>query len=406
MNIESKVAALALALTICAPALNAQITSIPYADGSDGALNVTVSTNIDLSKAASGNWTNTSASPGLGTYDTNQWAVVFKYTSVNIAAGATVTFSNHITHAPVVWLVGSAGTFGNVTINGNLSLDGQPGTTVTSSMAEPGPGGFRGGSAPLPPQYGAGPGFGPGSGANQNGNYFGVYGNQQLVPLIGGSGGSGSSGTSFGGSGGGGALLIATGGTITNNGPIHADGNYVSGHSPSGSGGAIRLVANQIVVNGTIEALSLGQSANGIIRLEATNITGTAVASINPTPQSAVPSNTPTIFAPAATAYVTVTSISNQTANLPAPADPKAIMSASPGADDFAMVTTNPVTIWLKTLNFPTNGAVTVYVKSQYGPQTTPPAVCVSGNSNSAIWQATANLPYPAHTIIQARAAY
>ncbi len=56
-----------------------------------------------------------------------------------MASGATVTFKNHASCAPVVWLVN-----GNVTIVGTVSLDGQqnqpPGT-----LAEPGPGGFRGG---------------------------------------------------------------------------------------------------------------------------------------------------------------------------------------------------------------------------------------------------------------------
>src|SRR5690349_6773838 len=88
-----------------APAL-AQINV--QSDGSDGALNITSNTVIDLSQAISGAWSNNNtANAGKGIYDSNKWAVVFKYSSVNIASNASVTFSNHASHAPVVWLVQS-----------------------------------------------------------------------------------------------------------------------------------------------------------------------------------------------------------------------------------------------------------------------------------------------------------
>jgi hypothetical protein len=113
---------------------------IPEADGSDGALNLTANTVIDLFQAVTGQWdANNAANAGKGIYDSNKWAVVFKYSSVNIAGGATVTFKNHASRAPVVWLVN-----GNVTINGTVSLDGQAGQNSVN-LPEPGPGGFRGG---------------------------------------------------------------------------------------------------------------------------------------------------------------------------------------------------------------------------------------------------------------------
>ena len=125
MKLKTQLAALLLAISGVTPAAWAQIT-IPNADGSDGALNLTSGTNvINLTNAVGGSWTSASASPGNGTYDSNQWAIVFKYTSVNIASNTTLIFSNHYSHAPVVWLVS-----GNVTINGTLSLDGQNGSTV------------------------------------------------------------------------------------------------------------------------------------------------------------------------------------------------------------------------------------------------------------------------------------
>ena len=62
---------------------------IPGADGSDGALTITTNTTIDLSQAVSANWDTPSPQPGKGVYDGTKWAVVFKYSSVNISSGAT-----------------------------------------------------------------------------------------------------------------------------------------------------------------------------------------------------------------------------------------------------------------------------------------------------------------------------
>jgi len=409
MNLKIKLAALALGLTGVATSLHAQL-NIPNADGSDGALVIGTNTVIDLSQATNGVWTSPSQKPGFGTYDSNQWAVVFKYSSVNIAAGATITFSNHITHAPVVWLVS-----GNVNISGTINLDGQAGPSDTFNLAEPGPGGFRGGGGSS--LYGFGAGFGPGGGLGYRGSgYYGgtqTYGNTQLIPLIGGSGSSGGSGNYgvFGGGAGGGAILIAASGNITNNGYCHADGGYgwnSSGVAGSGSGGAIRLVANQIVGNGTCEAIgstSSGYGDAGRIRLEANTVVGSPTS--NPYAQAVLPANTPAIFPGGSAALVTILSISNQTAYLPAPTDPKATMNANPNSDDFTLVTTNAVAIRLQTLNFPTNGTVTIYIKPHNANQSTVPATCISSNNNAAIWQASnVMLPISAHTIIQARAAY
>lgn len=175
---------LALAL-LATPAL-AQL-NVP-SDGSDGALNITTNTVIDLSKASYAAWNqNNSTNAGNGVYDGNKWAVVFKYSSVTIASNATVTFLNHPTHAPVVWLVQS-----NVTINGNLSLDGSDWTGAYPDYlvpTEPGPGGFRGGAYS---SSGGSAGYGTGGGCNSvncgGANYGSGYGNPQVIPLLGGSG--------------------------------------------------------------------------------------------------------------------------------------------------------------------------------------------------------------------------
>ena len=380
LSLEMKVAVLAVVASAAASSLHAQLV-VPYADGSDGALVISNGTVIDLSQAVTGNWTNTSGSPGKGVYDPTQWAVVFKYSSVEIAAGATVNFANHPTHAPVVWLVS-----GDVTINGNVGLNGQGADQESNRLPEPGPGGYRGGGGPT---WGTGSGFGPGGGVGNGayGSYTGSYGNPQIIPLIGGSGGSGFGGWSVNGGAGGGAILIAATGTITVNGHCEAVGGG------NGSGGAIRLVANQITGTGYLIA-----SASGRIRLEANSPSGALY--LVPATQMVTPSNPATIFPDANTPTVTVLNI----AGLPAPADPKSSMSVGTGTADLTVASTAEVTIQLQTRNFPTTGTVTVYIKPRNRDQTTLTATYVSGDSSAALWQVNTTLVYPMFTVIQARA--
>lgn len=394
-NIQSKLGAFWLAIVAIVPNLHAQL-AIPYDDGSDGALIITSDTVIDLSQAASGSWINTSASPGNGTYDPVQWAVVFKYSSVIISNGASVSFLNSATHAPVVWLVQS-----NVMINGELNLDGQAGGSDSVNLTEPGPGGFRGGGGPL---YGSGSGFGPGGGDGV-GSYSGYYGNAQVLPLIGGSGGVGNFGNGNSGGGGGGAILIAASGTITVNGNCHANGG--NAYYGGGSGGGIRLLANQVLGSGTIQAVSNGTGGSaggpGTIRLESAQTASTQF-SMNPSTIAVQPDVPPIVFPAPNAPTVTIWSVAGQAP----PADPKAAMSSA-GNDDLTIITTNNVTIQVRTTNFPTNGStVNVYIKPRNAFQTvlttTNP---VSGDTNAAIWEVSAFLNYQinqGHTIIQARA--
>jgi plastocyanin len=396
MKLKTKLAALALAFTAVVLPLQAQI-NITNADGSDGQLIVNSSTNIDLSQAGTGSWTTTSAKPGFGTYDPSQWAVVFKYSNVVISAGTTVTFSNNATRAPVVWLVN-----GNVTINGELNLDGQASTGDTVNLTMPGPGGFRGGGY----TFGNGSGFGPGGSAN-NGVYSGSYGNQQLLPLIGGSGGTANGAN---GGAGGGAILIAASGTITINAPGICHANGGSGYyGENASGGGIRLVANQILGNGTITAnggANYGNGGPGIIRLESFQ-TASGQLHLSPNTPAVQPDVPPKIFpgtnAPTAS-IVSIVSQPNQTNTVPN--EPKAAMSSA-GNDDLTLITTNSVIIQVRTTNFPTNGTVVVFIKPLNAPQSTPTATYVSGDTNAAIWQVSTILNYQinqGHTLIQARA--
>lgn len=291
---------LALAL-IAPPALGFDSGS----DGSDGALSVPAGpTVVDLSLAES-------SPPGTGNgyYDPDLWAIVFNYTTIDIASSGLVTFINHPSGAPVIWLAS-----GDVTINGNATIElsggnGLSASSTPSSAAIPGPGGFAGGfggavAATRFPSGGYGPG-GPsidddGSSAGSGGSFatqgsIGVFGNNIVLgrtygnifnlPLIGGSGASGSwGGTNLFGSGGGaggGAILIASSGTMTLNGFISARGgsggfNQNNGQrGGGGAGGAIRLIANTINGTGSLQAQggsSYTQGGDGRIRIEADTI--------------------------------------------------------------------------------------------------------------------------------------
>ncbi len=378
-------ALLALGLALGAPTLFAQLT-IPGADGSDGALNIPVTTNIDLSRAVTGVWdANNAANAGKGIYDVSKWAVVFKYSSVNISPGATVTFSNHPSRAPVVWLVSS-----NVTIDGVVNLDGAYGV-ISVNRLETAPGGFRGGDRD-PSSAGYGPG-----GGNQDYGQFGSgqlrsYGNAQIVPLIGGSGGAARTFPTDAGGGGGGAILVAASGTITvNQGRISARGGPGAGNGNSGSGGAIRLIANQVLGSGSVDAIGAN---SGRIRIEANSASG----SLQATPITQAVSPTPVVLWPEINSpTVRVVSVSGQVA----PLDPRVVLENNPA--DVNIANTNSTTVILETKNFPTNGTVNIFVKPRNAAQTTYQATWVSGTTNTATWQVQ-HLFLPGYAVIQARA--
>ncbi len=391
---------------------------VPGADGSDGAFNPTdPNTVVDLSLAPTGEWNGTNQSPGYGVYDPNQWAVVFRYTSVNIASGKTVTFINHPARAPVVWLVS-----GSVTINGTVSLNGQNGLPpdMGGSQSEPGPGGFRGGRG----EFTIGPkssgGFGPGgsritgSGCNIGaaGASYGTggaagtsgslpvpptYGLPWLLPLIGGSGGGGLDDTTCpttrGGAGAGaGALLAAAAQTITLGGVVRTNGgNYIipSGAS-GGSGGAIRLVADTIQGSGSVYALGgsgyTGSAGKGRIRLEANNInmSGTTDpnASIDTTPFSE-----PALWPDANAPTVRVISIGG----VQVPADPRA--SFTYPLQDVSLADYAPQTAVIEARHVPLSWTVAVRVIPKSGPDSRVFATYVSGDETLSTWHADLTFP-------------
>ena len=367
------------ALVAAALSVHAAI-NVP-SDGLDRDLIITTNTVVDLSEAVTANWDVNRAGwsadkLGKGVYDSNKWAVVFQYRSVRIEAGATVTFANHRSRAPVVWLVK-----GDVTIDGVLSLDGGS-FVLPPDLAEPGPGGFRGGLGHFGGGVDAGPGFGPGGGQNRvsdrsGGSYksLGVagsatYGNLSLLPLIGGSGGSGDvdggpGGSSSGGAGGG-AILIACGGTLTigSGGEITANGGNGgrgddSRHSAGGSGGGIRLVCHTLSGDGLVRAQGGGgyQSGGaGRIRVERFSVSGNPRFSDEPDLLPLVANASPLIWLPESGPTAAIVSIGAK----PAPRDPLANFGAY-GAD-VALPQMETVPVVVLTTNVPNNSTVTVRV--------------------------------------------
>ncbi len=352
--------------------------TVPGADGSDGTLHVVSNATVvvDLSLAVDGNWdADNTADAGSGVYDSNKWAIVYKYSSVTIDHGATLSFENHASRAPVVWLVD-----GNVTIAGTLELNGDGGA-ITPELAEPGPGGFRGGMGYYTVNVGASAGFGPGGGkttitaAGYGGSHANtvtsspdVYGNPSLVPLLGGSGGGGAQYPGGGGAGGG-AILIACSGTLTVNGQILSKGGdgynrtaYPAGNDGGGgSGGGIRLVAHTFAGSGLIEAQGGGgvsyPGALGRVRMERVNNnnTWTAIAP-DPSVVGLTDGDTALLWPTATSPTVTVLSIGSEDV----PGDPLASFGTV-GAD-VALAQTNTTQVLIETVYVEQASVVTVRV--------------------------------------------
>lgn len=399
-------------------------SSVTYAqidvgsDGSDGALNVTSSDLvIDLSQAVTAVWNTPSPQPGKGVYDADKWATVFKYSSVNIAANRTVTFLNHPSRAPVVWLIQ-----GSATIAGTVSLDGADGGTDPTVFAEPGPGGFRGGrcaSGTSGLNYALSAGFGPGGGGATGGGGIGgggfgtigtgnpgaagkTYGNPELLPLIGGSGGSGLPGNCIDGGAGGGAILIAANGTISfiNNSEIHSNGgwgnrqNYAAG---GGSGGGIRLLAD--TVSGTVilnapPGYGAYPGGHGRIRVEGNSLQNLIATS---TPQLTMGTPNP-VWPPANTPQVQATMIAGH----PIASDPRGNL-IFPNTD-VTFSNANPLTLQIEASNVPLTWSMQARVVQKSGPEIIGAATFQSGTEAASIWTASLTLPNGI-SAIQVRAA-
>lgn len=360
---------------------------IPGADGSDGDFVPAPNQShvIDLSLAANGNWADPSPIAGQGVYDPNAWAVVYKYSSVNIqlnSNGYYVTFKNHPSGAPVVWLVS-----GNVTLtNGTVSVSGAS-SVGCAGFPEPGPGGFRGGRG-TSNIFGSG-GFGPGGGDLKQGDPRGwtggsfggvggaylsgqpapAYSNIAILPLIGGSGGAaGDVDNCSGGGAGGGALLIAAQGTITINGRLWAYGGNGNSYGAGGSGGALKLIANRVVGTGEIAATggngwnSAGAPGRVAIQANENLFSGAG----NPTFATFVPiTGDLLIWPPAGAPQVRAVSVVVDGNTIPLTADPHGSLDAPLADANFD--TNNPVTLNIEGHNVPLDWQVVVRVTPKSG---------------------------------------
>ncbi len=371
---------------------------VPGADGSDGALNATTNRQIDLGLASSGAWDSPSPVAGNGVYDSDKWAVIFKYTSVTIGPNVTLSFVNHRTHAPVVWLVS-----GDVTINGVLQLSGEAHNGFVRPK-EPGPGGFRGAQFCNNGTIPGSAGFGPGGGRIEPGKMCGsdnwgvagygtagvngaiysspTYGFTTIRPLVGGSGGGLWYGA--GGGGGGGAILIAATGTITVNGQILANGGYHGGGF-SGSGGAIRLVASSVLgPSGQLRALG-GDSAAGKGRIRVERVNATTLTNVDPAAsEGGLTTGATAVLWPAPSASsVRIVSVGGEP------------MSADPGAQldlvsvDRRLPSIGSVEVIMETRNLiPSPGAVWLRVVPSSGYDALVTATLVGGTTAVSTWSA------------------
>ena len=232
---------------------------------------------------------------------------IFNFTTINIANGIIVKFTRNTLNTPVIMLAS-----GDVTIQGVIDVSGQNAGGSVLGVAYPGrggPGGYDGGlggragtfllSVNGSPGLGPGGGMGgdasavntceksgkgasyrtwgsnPCNGSLTNNGGTAPYGVHTLYPIVGGSGGGGGAGNATldggGGGGGGGAILIASSAKITfqqlsgSMGVIRAQsgGGYsctsvvCANAGNTGSGGAIRVVANQIVVGSNYDPFNV-----------------------------------------------------------------------------------------------------------------------------------------------------
>ena len=190
---------------------------------------------------------------------------ILNFTTANIPQDKQLRFRSNSRNTPVTMLAQ-----GPITIAGAVDVSSVylfASGACGGTFDRLGPGGFRGG---VPS------GFGPGGGTinQQNGRWVGPL---SLVPLVGGSGG-------WNVGDGGGAIVIASSSSITVTGSINANGStFSSCPGPSGSGGAIRLVANSITVPGILSACGFSNNC-GVIRIEAPdgqrNFTGNATPAV------------------------------------------------------------------------------------------------------------------------------
>lgn len=398
-------AAILVSLLFAAGNIHAQNSFSSGSTGADGAFNPTTPQTI--------------AVPDSG---------VFNFTTVNIPASVTITFSRGTNNKPLTILAS-----GDVVIAGTINLDGKVGN-ANGTGGSGGPGGFDGGTGGygFDQSFSGTPGDGPGgggggigSGTNPQpggggGGGYGTagvsggggavsglggpnYGAVTILPLVGGSGGGGggaiNNARGGAGGGGGGAILIASSGTISINGTISARGGGGASGSAAGSGGAggaIRLISNTIAGTGILSVGGAGAgganngfggglAGQGYVRLEAydtnsfTGLTSPGnIASLS-FPHPTTPPNSPS---------VRIASVGG----VNAPASPAGSLQAVPDVIVPASQP-NPVIVALEGANIPVGTIVQVALTPSRGNRTTVQSSGLAGTESASTASANLNLP-------------
>lgn len=397
MKVNHHLLILVLAVMLHGVSVTAQ-TYNSGSNGSDGALDFTGQTGSIVFDPSTFN-------PPLDPDHDN----VYHFTTIKIPANFTIRLkANVLGTKPVIWLASGA-----VTIAGNVYLIGDNGQGFPASgiPAVAGAGGYSGGTAATEFQtwtMGQGPGAaraaggGAGHAVAGEGAPAGLegkpYGNDFLLPIVGGSGGAG--GTYPGGSGGGaggGAIVIASSVSISLTGSIEANGGDAGGAVGStvagggGSGGSIRLIAPVVDTNSSaiLKARggigysfnNTGRGSYGRIRLEAfqKRIAGT----IDPVPRIASPGP---VFPPASAPSVRITSIGG----VAVPANP----TASFITPDVTLDNAASVTIQLAASKVPAGTVVHLTLTPETGAVLNVDSTPLAGTFESSTATATVAIPH------------
>ena len=175
--------------------------------------------------------------------------------------------------------------------------------------------------------------------------------------------------------------MIAASGQVTVSGTIAAEGvlrqyNYFYLHNLTSAGGAIKIIANQLLGDGTISAARTRVEANTVSQQ----------INLNPNTAAVPPGTVPIIWPADSAPTVTVLGVNSQSV----PADPRAgVLTTS----DVTIQTNAPVDVSLQARNFPPSGSVVLRVNPKYGNFYTVNASFVSGVFTQSLWKATTTLP-------------
>ncbi len=401
----------ALALLGGVSALASAQIDIGTLDASDGALTLSnfQTRTFNLNEAAIGNWDSPAPIAGKGVYDNTYFATVYKFSFLSMPSNATINFINRANGSPVVFLIQ-----GNAVIDGTINLN--------ASGNLPGPGGFRGGLFGSPTIFGSA-GGGPGGGQpqlnaslNAGPGSFGtlgtivnpasaapgpIYGNDRLIPLIGGSGGGAHQATN--GLGGGGALLLVVRGTLTINGSILANGATANfSTTGQGSGGAVRIICDQLAGTGSVQAYgppplnTNNTGGQGRIRIERNNGTITGSATL-PAPSYGITGAVAKLWPDSTDPSLKLHTIGLQSV----PVDPLGGMNAP----DVEVLSEGPFNVVVHATNVPIDSSWSVVLKSgpRNGPYIESPMTYVSGNQSFSVWQVSVSFAEGLRTL-QARA--